>query len=286
MAIDYDKLLALKIPDIERTYSERDAIFYALSLGLSQDPMNADELAFTYEDNLKVLPTFPVVVAQPGFWARELDTGIDWVKVVHGEHDLVLHKPLPPSGTVQSQTRVTEVIDKGSGKGALVISERTVTDKATGELYATITQNTFCRGDGGFGGPPRQAPEPHVLPTRTPDVVCDLETRPEMALIYRWNADMNPLHADPAIAKAAGFPRPILHGLATYGVAGHAILREMCGYDPARFKSMAVRFSAPVYPGETIRTEMWRDGGVVSYRARVVERDVIVLNNGRVEIIG
>jgi acyl dehydratase len=95
---------------------------------------------------------------------------------------------------------------------------------------------------------------------------------------------MNPLHADPAIAKAAGFPRPILHGLGTFGVAGHAILREMCGYDPARFKSIAVRFSSPVYPGETIRTEMWRDGAIVSFRARVVERDVVALNNGRAEI--
>jgi acyl dehydratase len=284
MAIVYDKLMALKIPEVERTYTQRDPIFYALSLGLGQDPVNADELPFVYEDHVKVLPTFPVVVAQPGFWARELDTGIDWVKVLHGEHDLVLHKPLPPSGTVRSTTRVLEVIDKGPGKGALIFSQRKVQDKATGELYATITQTSFCRGDGGFGGPAKQAPEPHALPERAPDLVCDLATRPEMALLYRWNADMNPLHADPAIAKAAGFPRPILHGLGTFGVSGHAILKTMCGYDPARFRSIKVRFSAPVYPGETIRTEMWRDGAVVSFRARVVERDVIALNNGRAEI--
>jgi acyl dehydratase len=203
---------------------------------------------------------------------------------VHGEHDLVLHKPLPPCGAVKSTTHVTEVIDKGPGKGALVISERKLSDKATGQLYATIVQTTFCRGDGGFGGPKRPTPEPHALPGRAPDAVCDLVTRPEMALLYRWNADMNPLHADPAIAKAAGFPRPILHGLATFGVSGHAILKIMCGYDPNRFKSMAVRFSAPVFPGETIRTEMWKDGPIVSFRARVVERDVVVLNNGRTEI--
>ena len=284
MAIVYDRLLALKIPDVERSYTERDPIFYALSLGLGQDPVNAEELPFVYEENTKVLPTFPVVVAQPGFWARELDTGIDWVKVVHGEHDLVLHTPLPARGTVTSQTRVIDVIDKGPGKGALVISQRKLNDKATGQLHATITQTTFCRGDGGFGGPPRTAPEPHALPTRAPDAVCDLVTRPEMALLYRWNADMNPLHADPAIATAAGFGRPILHGLATFGVSGHAILKTMCGYDPGRFKSMAVRFSAPVYPGETIRTEMWRDGTIVSFRARVIERDIVVLNNGRTEI--
>jgi acyl dehydratase len=282
--IVYDKLLALQIPQVERTYTQRDPIFYALSLGLGQDPVNADELPFVYENGLKVLPTFPVVVAQPGFWARDLDTGIDWVKVLHGEHDLKLHRPLPAAGTVTSETRVLDVVDKGPGKGALIYSQRKVHDKASGELLATITQTSFCRGDGGFGGPQRPTREPHPLPERAPDVACDLPTRPEMALIYRWNADMNPLHADPAIAKAAGFPRPILHGLATFGVAGHAILKEMCGYDPARFKSIAVRFSAPVYPGETIRTEMWRDGPIVSFRARVVERDVIALNNGRAEI--
>jgi acyl dehydratase len=284
MAIIYDKLLALKIPDVERTYAARDAIFYALSLGLGQDPVNADELPFVYEKDVKVLPTFPVVVAQPGQWARELDSGMDWVKIVHGEHDVVLHKPLPAAGTVTSNTRIIDAIDKGPGKGALVISQRKVQDKATGDLYATITQTTFARGDGGFGGPARPSPVPHTIPDRAPDAVCDLATRPEMALIYRWNADMNPLHADPAVAKAAGFPRPILHGLATFGVAGHAILKTMCGYDPARFKSIAGRFSAPVYPGETIRTEMWRDGPVVSFRARLVERDAVVLNNGRAEI--
>jgi acyl dehydratase len=179
---------------------------------------------------------------------------------------------------------VVDVIDKGPGKGALVISQRKLSDTASGELYATITQVTFCRADGGFGGPARPAPVPHALPERAPDALCDLPTRPEMALLYRWNADLNPLHADPKIAAQAGYAKPILHGLATFGVAGHAILKTMCGYDPARFRSIAGRFSAPVYPGETIRTEMWRDGDIVSFRARVPERDVIVFNNGRAGI--
>jgi len=284
MAIVYDKLLALKIPDAEQTYKERDSIFYALSLGFGQDPMSPDQLAFVLEDAPKVVPTLPVVIAQPGFWAREMDTGIDWVKIVHGEHDVVIHKPLPAAGTVISKTKVIDAIDKGVGKGALIISRRKTYDKATGELYNTITQTTFARGDGGFGGPAHPSPVPHALPERTPDAVCDLPTRPEMALLYRWNSDMNPLHSHPDVAAKAGFARPILHGLATFGVAGHALLREMCGYDPARFKAIAGRFSAPVYPGETIRTEMWRDGSVVSFRSRVVERDVVVLNNGKAEI--
>jgi acyl dehydratase len=284
MPIVYDKLLALKIPDVEASYGPDDAILYALGLGLGQDPMNEQELAFVYEKNLKILPTMPAVVAYPGFWARDLDTGIDWVKLVHGEQSMILHKPLPPSGTIVGRTRVVDVVDKGPGKGALLYSERRLTDKATGALVATIVQTTFCRGDGGFGGPQRPTPAPHAIPERAPDLVCDLPTRPEAALIYRLSADRNPLHADPEIAKAAGYPRPILHGLATFGVAGHAILKSVCGYQPARLKAIAGRFSTPVFPGETIRTEMWHDGPVISFRSRVVERDVVALNNGRAEI--
>jgi acyl dehydratase len=284
MTIIYDKLLSLDIPEVGQTYAGKDTILYALGLGLGHDPLNPDELPFLYERGIKVLPTFAVVLGWPGFWARDLDTGIDWVKLVAGEQGLTLHRPLAPRGAVTGKTRVTEIIDKGPGKGALVYSERVVTDRATGEKIATATQTTFCRGDGGFGGPPREAPPVHPIPDRAPDQVCDLATRPETALIYRLSGDPNPLHVDPAVAEAAGFPRPILHGLATFGVAGHAILKTLCGYDPARLAAIAGRFSAPVFPGETIRTEMWRDGEVVSFRARVVERDVIALNNGRAEV--
>jgi acyl dehydratase len=285
MPIVYDRLLALKIPDVEHAYGPKDCMLYALGVGLGLDPMDEQQLAFVYEKHLKVLPTMAVVIGYPGFWAKELDTGIDWVKVVAGEHSLKLHRPLKPSGTVISRTRVVEIVDKGAGKGAIVYSERTIDDKPTGERIATIMQTTFCRGDGGFGGPPREQLPVHPIPERAPDLVCDLPTRPETALIYRLSADPNPLHAEPAVAQAAGFPRPILHGLATYGVAGHAILKSLCGYDPAKLTSIAGRFSAPVFPGETIRTELWRDGPVVSFRARVVERDVVALNNGRAEIV-
>ena len=284
MAIVYDKLLALKIPDVEHSYGPKDCMLYALGVGLGLDPVDEGQLAFVYEKHLKALPTMAVVIGYPGFWAKELDTGIDWVKVVAGEHSLELHRPLPPSGTVRSRTRVLDVVDKGTGKGAIVYSERTIDDKASGARIATIVQTTFCRGDGGFGGPPRETRPVHPIPERAPDLTCDLPTRPESALIYRLSADPNPLHVDPAVAKAAGFPRPILHGLATFGVAGHAILKSLCDYDPARLATIAGRFSAPVFPGETIRTELWRDGKVVSFRARVVERDVIALNNGRAEL--
>ena len=284
MTIVYEKLMALDIPPAEQTYTSKDCMLYALGIGLGHDPMNEDELPFVYEKNLKVLPTMAAVLGYVGFWARDRDTGIDWVKIVNGEQGVILHKPLAGEGTVIGRQRIVEVIDKGAGKGALVFSERKVSDKATGDLIATVTQTTFCRADGGFGGPPRQAPEPHPLPTRAPDAVCDLGTRPEAALIYRLSGDRNPLHAEPAFAKQAGYPRPIMHGLGNFGFAGHAVLKTMCGYDPAKLIAFACRFTAPVFPGETLRTEMWRDGAVVSFRTRVVERDAIAVNNGRAEV--
>ena len=284
MTIVYEKLMALEIPPAEQTYGPKDCMLYALGIGLGHDPMNEDELPFVYEKNLKVLPTMAAVLGYVGFWARDRDTGIDWLKMVNGEQGVTLHRPLAGQGTVVGNQRIVEVIDKGAGKGALVLSEREVTDKATGELIATVTQTSFCRADGGFGGPPRQAPEPHPIPQRAPDAVCDIATRPEAALIYRLSADRNPLHADPAVAKQAGFPRPIMHGLGNFGIAGHAVLKTMCGYDPGKLASFACRFSAPVFPGETIRTEMWRNGAVVSFRSSVVERDVVAINNGRAEV--
>jgi acyl dehydratase len=286
MPIVYDKLLALNIPEVGHAYTEKDAILYALGLGLGQDPMNEDELAFVYEKALKVLPTYALVLGYSPYWLRNPESGVTWNKVVHGEQSFTVHKPVAGKGAVIGKTRIVEVIDKGEGKGALVYSERKVTDKASGDLVATLKQTTFCRADGGFGGPAREAPPVHAIPDRAPDLVCDLPTRPEMALVYRLSGDINPLHAEPAFAKAAGFPRPILHGLATFGVAGHAILKSVCGYNTARLTGMAGRFSAPVYPGETIRTEVWRDGNVVSYRARVVERDIVAINNGRAEVTG
>ena len=284
MPIDYDKLLALKIPEVAQAYTEKDAILYALGIGLGRDPLDGDELPFVYERNFKVLPTFAAVLGWPGFWVRDLDTGIDWVKVVAGEQGLVLHRPLDPRGSVIGRTRVIEIIDKGAGKSAHVYSARELIDGMSGEKIATVTQTTICRGDGGFGGPARAAPAVHPLPQRAPDLVCERGTRPEAALIYRLSGDPNPLHADPAVARAAGFARPILHGLASFGIACHGILKGFCNHDPGRLKAISGRFSAPVFPGETIRTEMWGDGPIVSFRARVLERDVIALDHGRCEL--
>jgi acyl dehydratase len=284
MAIVYDELMALEIAPAEQTYEPKDCMLYALGVGLGYDPLNENELAFVYEKNLKVLPTMVTVLAHTSSLVSNPRTGINWPMVVNGEQGFTLLAPLAERGTLVGRTRIVDVIDKGAGRGALLLTERTVTDKASGALVATVTQTIFCRGDGGFGGPPRRTAAPHPLPVRAPDAVCEFATRPEMALIYRLSGDYNPLHADPAAAKAAGFERPILHGLATLGVVGHALLKAMCAYDPARLTALSCRFSAPVFPGESIRTEMWREGSIVRFRARVVERDVVVIDHGRAEV--
>ena len=287
MAIDYQRLKTWPFPEIEHSYRAKDTILYALGVGLGADPMDPDQLRFVYEDGLKALPTMAAVLAYPGFWAKDPATGIDWKKVLHGEMGVIIHKPLPAAATVIGRTVIDEIIDKGEGRGALLYSHRDVRDKETGQLLATLTSTSFLRGDGGFGGPSGPTRPVHALPEDAPDLACDLRTLPQAALLYRLNGDYNPLHADPEVAAAAGFPRPILHGLCTFGVAGHALLRTLCGYDPARLRRIEVRFSSPVFPGETVRTEIWRDApGRAGFRCRVVERDVIAINNGLVEFAG
>jgi acyl dehydratase len=285
MAINYERLKNWPFPEVEHSYRAKDTILYALGLGFGADPMDRDQLSFVYEEGLRALPTMATVLAYPGQFAKNPESGIDWKRVVHGEQSVVIHKPLPPAATVVGRTVIEEVVDKGVGKGALLYTRRDVRDKESGELLASLCSTSSLRGDGGFGGPSGPTRPPHALPERAPDVVCDIATLPQAALIYRLSGDYNPLHADPEIATAAGFPRPILHGLCTFGIAGHALLRTLCGYDPARLTRMDVRFSSPVFPGETVRTEIWRDGqGRAGFRCRVAARDAVVINNGLVEL--
>ena len=283
MPMDADKILNWPFEPVEQTYTERDTILYALGIGLGAAPLDEEELRFVFEEaeGFAALPTMPVVLAGPGFWARDPGTGIDWKKILHGEQAIELHGPIPAAATVVGVTRVTDIIDKGADKGALIYSERSLSDKASGARLATLSSTTFARGDGGFGGPDGPTKPVHKLPDRAPDLHHDHKTLPQSALIYRLSGDPNPLHASPEVARQSGFDAPILHGLCTLGIAGYAILKMCCGGDPNGLANLALRFSAPVYPGETIRTEMWRDGEIVSFRARVLERDAVVLNNGK-----
>ena len=284
MAIDYDKLKNWPFPVVEQSYTSRDSILYALGLGLGADPLDPADLRFTFEeaDGFAALPFMAVVLGTPGFWVRDPQSGIVWQKVLHGEQGIEWHGPVPATGTVLARNRIAEIIDKGADKGALLYIEREITDKATGAPIATLTSTTFARGNGGFGGPTGPLKPVHPLPDRTPDIVAEQAILPQAALIYRLSGDPNPLHAAPDVAAAAGFKAPILHGLCSLGMAGVAVLRRQCGNDPARLKTFGLRFSSPVYPGETITTEMWRDADIVSFRARVGDR--VVLNNGYAKI--
>lgn len=284
MPINYQRLINWNIPEVEQHLTRRDTILYALGVGLGADPRNPDELKFVYEPNLHALPTMAIILGYPGPWHAHPDTGITRSQVVHGEQGFRIHRALPVEGTVTGLTRVTGVVDKGKNKGALLMTECTVRDKSSGYPICTLNSTSFCRADGGFGGPDGPVKASHPLPKTPPQHVCDLPTLPQAALIYRLSGDYNPLHADPAYAMKAGFKGPILHGRCTFSVAGLAILKTLCGYDPARLVSMQGRFASPVYPGETIRTEMWCDDNVVSFRSSVAARGVTVLNNGRAEI--
>ncbi len=284
------QLLARPFPVVEHAFSRRDTQLYALGLGLGADPLDAGQLRYVYEgkdgESLRAVPTMANVLAYPGFWAREPDTGITWQKLLHAEQEIRLHAPLPASGCVKGATRITGLWDKGEGKGAFLQQTRDIADAETGQLLATVTQLSLLRGDGGFGegGSAGAPPAPHAMPEGAPDFVCDLATPAQLALIYRLSGDLNPLHADPAVAAAAGFARPILHGMALMGVAAHAVLRAVLAYDDTHFTGMRVRFTAPAWPGDTLRTEMWVRGSTVSLRVTALERDVIVLNNARVDL--
>jgi acyl dehydratase len=270
-------------------YAERETMLYALGIGMGADPGDAGQLSFVYERNLQVVPTMAAALGHPGPMWREPQIGADWARVVHGEEDLRLLKPLPARGAIRVRNSVVSLTDKGPAKGALAATLRELVDEASGELIARGRSVAFLRGDGGFsrtGGTSDPPPEPLApVPGRAADAEVTLASLPQAGLIYRLFGDDNPLHADPDAARAAGFPRPILHGLCTYGMAAHALLRCCCGYDASRLCRIAARFAAAVYPGDILRFELWRETGMtVHFRAQVDARGVVVLDRGVAEI--
>lgn len=203
-----------------------------------------------------------LVLATPGFWVKKPETGVDFPRVLHGEQGLTIHPPLPLECRVIGQPRINEIIDKGVGRGALMYTTRDLLGAAGGDLLCSITNTTFLRGDGGFGGPIRQ---PHPVPEGTPDASFDWSLGRHAALLYRLNSDFNPVHADPKAAAQGGFAQPILHG-----VAARTVANLVCDGRPERLRRVDMRFTAPVYVGETPRTKVWRQGdGAVAFRMRL-----------------
>jgi acyl dehydratase len=280
--MDAQRLLSHPFPEVTQAYDDAFTMLYALSIGLGADPMDERTLPYVYEDELRAFPTMAVVLATPGFWAQDPQFELDWKQVLHGEQALEIHAPLPAVGAVRSRLRIVAIDDKGAGKGAVIHSERTLHEHGTGARLATLTQTTFARGDGGFGGERLQTAVDWERPDREPDVVHELATRTDSALLYRLTGDRNPLHSDPVVARAGGFERPILHGLCTYGVIAHSLIAALASEDASRLRSLSGRFSAPVVPGEVIRTSMWRSEGDFVFEATVDGR--VVFTHGRARL--
>lgn len=279
MPLNADYLLNRPFPPIETVISDRDAMFYALSIGLGRDPTDEHDLSYVFEKTLKPFPTLPIIFGHPGNWmAEDPATGITRSMVVHGAQRLQVFGPAPIGGTVVSNNRVAAIWDKGD-KGAVMDLVRETRDKATGTLIARGESQVFCRADGGFGGPTGSGHDFRAVPERAPDRTMTMPTDPNMALLYRLNHDRNPLHADPEVAGRAGFSAPILHGLATWGMAAVAVVRA---FPEKSLTAFEARFSKPVFPGEIVAIDLWEEPDGVAFRARVPSREAVVLDRGRV----
>jgi acyl dehydratase len=278
VTIDVDRLMAQPIPSGHQLVTAKDAILYAISVGYAGQSAIPDDLSPLYDRIVKPVPTFANVVARPGgAWFG--DSGIDFTKVVHAEHRLTLHREMPLGKMLEGRMRMVSVADRGAGKGMFASFERVILGNDQKPI-ATIIHTDACRADGGCGSagvPPEPLTRP---PERKPDLSLDIYVPHTAGILYRLNGDSNPLHIDPAVAAAGGFPRPILHGLCTFGYAGYAISQLVAPQVRTMIKSIAARFTAPFYPDETLRTEVWMEGTQVRFRCRSVERDIVVLDAG------
>lgn len=272
---------------LTQSYTERDTILYALGVGTSRDPMDSKEIQFTYEnaENFKVLPTFGVSIGS----FNTLFEGLlncpglpefNPMMLLHGEHKLELIKPFPAKQTVTINSEIIDVADKG--KGALVTIASSISDE-TGSLIARNIAKLFIKGIGGFGDKGKLQDALPNPPTRPPCKTSIDQTLPNQAILYRLAGDTNPLHIDPQMSAMGGFDRPILHGLCSFGIAGKAILKEFCNYDVNQFKSISVRFTSHVFPGETLVTEMWKEGNKVIFTSKTHERGKVAVQ-GFVEL--
>jgi acyl dehydratase len=267
----------------ERSWDSKDALLYAVGVGAgSIDPGAANELAYTTENSIgveqRVLPTYAVMLGgAPVDYSSIGD--INFANLVHGEQSIKLHAPIPVSGSVRNSGKVTGIFDKGSGM--VIAAEATAVSVETGQPLITTTSSVFIRGSGGWGGDrgpsgPRNAP-----PDRQPDHTVTYQTRPDQALTYRLSGDRNPLHSDPEFAKLAGFPRPILHGLCTFGFTGRALLHTLAGGDDRRFTGMEARFARPVFPGQALTVKVWKTGPGEALYTTENDDGEVVISEGR-----
>lgn len=288
MAIDPTAIGAVTEPQPYQ-WTDRDTMLYALGVGAG-----TDDLAYTTDNShdipQQVLPTFAVICC-PAFGAVGKVGSFNWGMLLHGSQEIRLHAPLPASGALAVSSEVVDIQDKGEGKNAIIVMRGRGTDPATGELIAETVSTAVIRGAGGFGGEPGQRPAAPEFPDRAPDAQIAMPTRDDQALIYRLSGDRNPLHSDPWFAREmAGFDRPILHGLCTYGFAGRALLAELAGNDAAKLTAVRARFSAPVFPGETLTTSIWRtEPGRAVYRTEASGPDGagarVVLDDGSADYL-
>lgn len=273
MPLNLDAIGTTSEPN-ERTWTSKDALLYAVGVGAGADPLR--ELAFTTENShdvaQRVLPTFVVTLGPRNNGTMGRLGTFNPAMLLHAEQSIELSGALPAEGAVTVTGTVADILDKRSG--ALVVTETRATDPTSGQVVFTARSGAFIRGEGGFGRTGSSGPASEI-PDRAPDHTISQTTLPQQALIYRLNGDRNPLHSDPAFAARAGFDRPILHGLCTYGFAGRALLQALCDGDPAHFRSMSARFTKPVFPGQTLTTEIWRtDDTSAVFRTRTDSGDV------------
>ncbi len=283
MRLNADRLLTHPFQDVVHRYESRDTMLYALGLGVGADPLDEIDLRYVYERDLLALPTMAVVLGRPGNWSADPAFGIDGPRLLHAGMEVMLYRPLPPHGMVRAREKVTSIVDKGRDKGALMVIERNIVDDDDGSPLARLRSTVMLRGNGGGGENVGELQATHKLPERAADKVVLVPTLASQALIYRLSGDYNPIHVDPALARQLGFERPILHGLCSFGLAIASLARTWCEGDARRLRLMAVRWTSPVLPGETLRIESWRDGGVISFRATVEGREVKAMDAGRAE---
>jgi 3-hydroxyacyl-CoA dehydrogenase/3a,7a,12a-trihydroxy-5b-cholest-24-enoyl-CoA hydratase len=259
-------------------YTDRDVILYALGVGAS-----TDELQYVYEQGLKVLPTFGVVPAFPALMGLNNLMTFNPVMLLHGEQRIEVKKPFPAKGKVTTTGSIRNIYDKGSG--ALVVIDAETVDEQ-GAVLCVNTFGAFLRGEGGFGGERGPSGPRNVPPERAPDAVVEMPTLPQQAAIYRLSGDRNPLHIEPNFAKMAGYDRPILHGLCSFGHVARAVIQKFCGGDPDRLKELEVRFVGVVFPGDTLITEMWKESDTRLLLQAKTQRGEVVLGSGAATIAG